>query len=115
MMDYVVREESLILNVEETKKAISNSIKKSGLTDKQISKEVVVSIQAVNGWKNARKLPSIDNLFTLSKILGVRVDELLVANSREITIENVDKQDLETILNRLTDYHEKVKEVIIKL
>ncbi|MCR5103552.1 MAG: helix-turn-helix domain-containing protein [Eubacterium sp.] len=115
MVDYLVREEKSILNVEETKKAISQSIKKSGLTDKQISKEVGVSIQAVNAWKNAKKLPFIDNLFTLSKILGVRVDELLIANSTDFVIENVDKQDLETILNRITEYHEKLKEVVIKM
>ena len=36
------------------------------------------SCQSVYNWESGRKLPDIENLFTIADMLGVTVDELVV-------------------------------------
>ena len=72
-------DDSMFLDAKATSRRISAMIKKSGLTDKQIGEVMNLSSQAVNKWRNCKCLPDIENLYTLSRILDVSVEEFLVS------------------------------------
>ena len=66
------------LDMVATGQMISQLIKKSGLSTREISEQMNLSVQAVSKWRNGYSLPELENLFILSRILGVRVDDFLV-------------------------------------
>ena len=41
------------------------------------------SQQAVNKWKRGESLPSVDNLFALSRLFGTTMDDILVGYDTE--------------------------------
>ncbi|MGN0438327.1 MAG: helix-turn-helix domain-containing protein [Lachnospiraceae bacterium] len=61
-----------------TGKKISRLIDESGLTDKKLGEIMGLSVQSINKWRHGRNLPDIENLFILSRILGIKVDDFLV-------------------------------------
>ena len=44
------------------------------------------SPQAIYKWQHGTALPTIDNMVVLAKILGVRIDEILVLTDAEIAL-----------------------------
>lgn len=66
------------IDVEASCKRIAQIIDESGFSDKSIAKMMRLSVQAINKWRNGHNLPDIENLFILSRILGVKVDDFLV-------------------------------------
>lgn len=42
--------------------------------------------QAIYKWQSGKSLPTVDNLYALSALLGVRMDEILVAVKPELKI-----------------------------
>ena len=42
--------------------------------------------QAIYKWQHGTAMPTIDNLIVLAKVLGVKVDDILVINDTQITI-----------------------------
>lgn len=66
------------LDMEASCKRIAQIIDESGIPDKKIAAMMGISVQAINKWRNRHNLPSVDNLFVLSRILGVKVDDFLV-------------------------------------
>lgn len=42
----------------------------------------IASNQAIYAWFNGKSLPSVDNLYALSRVLRVSMDDLLVLNGR---------------------------------
>ena len=81
-MDYVAiweepdREKGL--DLEATKKKVCELIKEKGLKDKTIADKLGITPQAVNKWRHKGTFFVIENLYALSGLLGVSVDELLV-------------------------------------
>ena len=81
-MDYVAiweepdREKGL--DLEATKKRICELIKAKGLKDKIIADRLGITPQAVNKWRHKGTFFVLENLYVLSGLLGVSVDELLV-------------------------------------
>ena len=61
-----------------TMRRLGELIEESGCTDKEISKLMGLSVQSVNKWRHGYSFPDIENLYTLSKILGVCVDDIFV-------------------------------------
>lgn len=51
------------------------------------------SIQAVYLWFNGKRLPNVDNLYAISKYLGIRMDDLVSSDSRE-RAEHIMRNDL---------------------
>ena len=49
---------------------------RSGLSQEAVAKACGVSIQAVSKWENARSLPDLRMLPTLSELFGITLDEL---------------------------------------
>ena len=88
MSDFVLHLENRCcgLNNEATEKRIGNLIDKSGLNDKELSEKMNVSVQAINKWRHSKGFPDIENLCILSRLLGCKVDDLLVLQWKEKTM-----------------------------
>lgn len=55
------------------------------VTIKEIQEYLGLStVQAVYHWLNGRSIPSIDNLYALSMLLKVSIDELICGNREEL-------------------------------
>lgn len=48
--------------------------------------------QAIYKWQSGKSLPTIDNLYALSALLDVRMDEILVAAKPELKIAEIEPQ-----------------------
>lgn len=88
MSDFVLHLENGCcgLNNVATEKRIGNLIDKSGLNDKELSEKMNVSVQAINKWRHSKGFPDIENLCILSRLLGCKVDDLLVLQWKEKTM-----------------------------
>lgn len=70
------------INMEETGKRIIEFIKESGFTIKQVSLYMGVSPQAIYKWRDGKALPDVENLYILSKFLGCKIDDFIVAENK---------------------------------
>ena len=62
-----------------TGRKIHSAIKQSGYSIRELQEMLGLSCpQPIYRWIKGRTLPSIDNLYMLSRILGVHMEELLV-------------------------------------
>ena len=66
------------IDMDATGKKISKLIDESGLSDKKLGGIMGLSVQSINKWRHGHNLPDIENLFLLSRILGIKVDDFLV-------------------------------------
>ena len=48
--------------------------------------------QAIYKWQSRKSLPTVDNLYALSALLDVRMDEILVAAKPELKIAEIEPQ-----------------------
>ena len=48
--------------------------------------------QAIYKWQSGKSLPTVDNLYALSALLDVRMDEILVAAKHELKIAEIEPQ-----------------------
>lgn len=55
--------------------SVYRKIKK--ISQKQMSKELGVSKATMSSWETGKSLPNINQLYKISKILGVQMEELL--------------------------------------
>lgn len=66
------------IDMDATSKKISQLIDESGLTDKELGEIMGLSVQSINKWRHGHNLPDIENLFFLSRIFGIKVDDFLI-------------------------------------
>lgn len=67
------------LDAVQTGRKIDSAIKQSGYSIRELQEMLGLSCpQPIYRWIRGRTLPSIDNLYMLSRILEVPMDELLV-------------------------------------
>ncbi len=52
--------------------------KKNQLTHDDIAEACNVTRQAVSKWENGESLPTVDNLYALSRLLHTSVDDILI-------------------------------------
>ena len=57
---------------------IKNYRKELGLSQEELAEKINVSRQAITKWENDSGIPDIDNLISLSKIMGILLDELVM-------------------------------------
>lgn len=72
-----------MLNVEKIGSHISKLRKEKNLTQLELANLVNVSHQAVSKWERGESLPDIGTLILLSKVFGVKIDDLLLNPSKE--------------------------------
>ena len=66
------------IDMDATSKKISQLINESGLSDKELGEIMGLSVQSINKWRHGNNLPDIENLFFLSRIFGIKVDDFLI-------------------------------------
>lgn len=54
---------------------------KEGLSQEQLAETLNVSRQAITKWENDKGIPDIDNLISISRIVGATLDELVIGES----------------------------------
>lgn len=69
-----------VISVEKTGKRIREICKRQGICAKEIQEYMGFSAaQSVYDWFRGKNLPSVDNLYALSRLLKVTMDMLVVA------------------------------------
>lgn len=61
---------------------------KKGLSQEGLAEKVNVSRQAITKWENDSGIPDIDNLISLSRVMGISLDEL-VTGEKESDITDI--------------------------
>ncbi len=91
------------IDIEATCRRIAAYIKDSGLTDRELGEMLGTSVQSVNKWRHAHNLPDIDNMFMMSRIFGVMMDDMIV--SRDQMVEKFDEFETKSLRKlRLAQY-----------
>ena len=72
------RENIFGMDFNATAKVVGRLISKSALSDKDLGKFMGLSVQSVNKWRNAKSMPDLDNLYILSRLLNVKIDDFIV-------------------------------------
>ncbi len=57
---------------------IKNFRQRVGLSQEELAEKLNVSRQAITKWENDSGIPDIDNLISLSKVMGISLDELVM-------------------------------------
>lgn len=70
------------IDLDATSERIDSEITKSGYTSKDISEMMNISYQSIHKWRRKKSLPDLDNLYILSKIINVSIDDMLVGRDR---------------------------------
>lgn len=79
MLMNINREQKLLeLDIVATGHRIRSLMEEREITVKDLSKVMNVSFQAIYRWQKGQTLPTINNLFILSQLLQVDVDDMLV-------------------------------------
>ena len=67
------------IDVDATGKRIMELRKRSGLSAKELTDMMGLTIQAYYRWVYGYTLPTVDNLVVLADIFGVKMDDIIVA------------------------------------
>ena len=78
------------INLRETGVNLHKIMDKRGITPKDIKEYLNLgSIQTVYNWCNGLNMPTIDNLYALSQLLHVSIDEIICGNRKAIVPEPI--------------------------
>lgn len=66
------------IDIAATARTIEELLNARSMSDKELSELMNVSVQAVNKWRHGKSFPDIENLYILSQILNVTIDELII-------------------------------------
>lgn len=98
------------IDVKETENRIGQMIKDSGLSDKDLGEKLGLSVQSVNKWRHGRGIPDIENLYLLSKILEVRIDDFIVPAINNVSLTCLTERITEVdIVRRLSAVYLKIR------
>ena len=79
-----------IINLKETGINLHRIMDKRGITPKDIKEFLNLgSIQTVYNWCNGQNMPTVDNLYALSQLLRVSIDEIIRGNRKAIVPEPI--------------------------
>ena len=78
------------INLKETGINIRRIMDKRGIEPKDVQKYLnLASAQSVYNWCNGTNMPTIDNLYALSQLLQVSIDEIICGNRKAIVPEPI--------------------------
>ena len=70
-----------IIDLKKTGENITKMRKDAGLSVSDLQYMLdLTSPQAIYGWQQGKYLPSIDNLFILSAVLGVKIEDIVITS-----------------------------------
>lgn len=77
-----------------------------GLSVKDVQRYLSLgSVQSVYHWLNGLSMPTIDNLYALSELFQISVDDMLCGNRRHVLVRKYDSQ-----FERLCAYYKMINE-----
>lgn len=97
------------INLRETGINLHRIMDKRGITPKDIKEYLhLTSVQSVYNWCNGLNMPTIDNLYALSQLLRVPIDEIICGNKKSImykfiAIDNARDRRLYTYYKRISE------------
>lgn len=95
-----------VIDLKRTGQNIKRIMKLKGLSVKDVQKFLELSTsQSIYHWFEGRSLPTIDNLYALSELFQLSVDEMLVGNR---TLECELQRDM---YKRVLVYYEKINDL----
>lgn len=71
--------------------------KQSGMSQEKLAEKIGVSRQAITKWENNTGIPDIENMFAISSLFNVSVDELL-------SNEKIEKKQTDYLYESVTEY-----------
>ena len=78
------------INLRETGINLHRIMDQRGITPKDIKEFLNLgSIQTVYNWFNGLNMPTVDNLYALSQVLQVSIDEIICGNGKAIIPEPI--------------------------
>ena len=87
---------------------IKKKISKSGLSVREIQERMQLACpQPVYRWMKGQTMPTLDNLYTLSSILGVKIDDLLLPIHKGMWI--LHRHENDDRVRRMKTYHKAVR------
>lgn len=76
--------EPVRIDVKRTGEKIKETCGQKGVTVKKIQEELYIgSFQSVYAWFSGKTLPSLDNMYRLSRLLGLPMENLIVDTAEE--------------------------------
>ena len=94
-----------------TGKRITKILNESGLSDRELSEIMGLSVQSINKWRHGHNLPDIENLFILSRIVGMKVDDFLVPQIQIYCDVGVES-DSTSLVRRLMIYYKYITNML---
>ena len=78
------------INLRETGVKLHRIMDKRGITPKDIKEFLNLgSVQTVYNWCNGQNMPTLDNLYALSQLLQVSMDDIICGNKKAIEPEMI--------------------------
>ena len=97
-----------IINKKETGIHLRRIMDERGLSVKDVQQYLGLgSVQSVYHWLNGLSMPTIDNLYALSELFQMPVDEMLCGN-RRYNYRQISRQNAQ--FERLRAYYERINE-----
>lgn len=79
-----------VINLRETGINLHRIMDKRGIEAKDVKQYLnLSSVQSVYNWWNGLNMPTIDNLYALSQMLQVPIDEIVCGNRKAIIPESI--------------------------
>ncbi len=66
-----------MITLEQIQKRIAEEIKRSGISQTELARKIGVSQQAISSYLNGRKLPALNTLANLCKLLDLDANYIL--------------------------------------
>ena len=102
-MKWKGREITMGIDTAASGKQIALLMKVAGLTPKELSEVMGVTVQAIYKWKRGECLPDTENMFILSQMLGVKIDDMIVPYPKRCK-ENAADNIIASTIQRLRTY-----------
>ncbi len=97
------------IDMVETGKRLKNMIESAGYTPRMIQDYLHLScVQPVYRWYKGVILPSVDNLFMLSELLGVHMEELLVKKNVLLVVYDIARYNSQATQKRYIEYYRRI-------
>lgn len=100
------------IDIKATGKNIDRIRREKGLTVKDIQEYMgFAGVQAIYHWINGISLPNMDNMYILSELFEVSIDDILCGNKKTIKNNNINKsvkESLDSYSPRIWCYMDKL-------
>ncbi len=97
------------MDMVETGKRLKRMIESAGYTPRMIQDYLHLScVQPIYRWYKGVILPSVDNLFMLSELLGVHMEEFLVKKPVVFVVYDIAQYDSQVTQKRYIEYYRRI-------